>query len=206
MFKLNSKGNTAVVVVLLLLAAGGIGAWYYVNLAQPKDVVVEDEAMVEEDSMMMEDDAMMEDEAMMMEDGTMVSDDYAMELDAETAATVMEKATSSESALTAELTDVTEGTSAGTAYVVREEGNLYHYVSASLPEPAEGSVYEGWLVQQTPELMFFSTGVMELNADGTYSLTYMSEEAYEGYDHVVITEETVVDETPEVHVLEGTVQ
>lgn len=103
--------------------------------------------------------------------------------------------------LVADLVDVSGGTASGKGYVNRQDGVLYHYVEANLPEPAEGSVYEGWLVQQRP-LKFFSTGVLE-QQDDAYTLTYTSDTEYEGYNFVVITEETVVDETPEAHVIEG---
>lgn len=107
--------------------------------------------------------------------------------------------------VSAELPDVTGGTSSGTAYISRTNGKFYHYVEASLPEPAEGSVYEGWLVIREPELQFFSTGVMEMREDGMYVLSYIGDEVSEEYNFVVITEETVVDETPETHIIEGVV-
>lgn len=103
--------------------------------------------------------------------------------------------------LVAQLEDVSGGTATGRGFVNRQDGVLYHYVEANLPEPAEGSVYEGWLVQQRP-LKFFSTGVLEKHGDA-YTLTYTSDTEYQGYNFVVITEETVVDETPEAHVIEG---
>lgn len=106
--------------------------------------------------------------------------------------------------LTAELVDVSGGSSSGTGYVLRENNTLYHYVTAELPAPQGTNQYEGWLVQQTPELVFFSTGVMELGDNGIYMLSYQSPVTNEGYDFVVITEETVVDETPGTHILEGT--
>ena len=102
------------------------------------------------------------------------------------------------------LTDVTGGDSTGTAYTLRKDGQLLHFVEAELPEPAEGSVYEGWLVNQTP-LAFFSTGVMNKNKTGTYTLLFTSNETHPKFNHVVITEETVVDETPEKHIIEGTI-
>ena len=110
-----------------------------------------------------------------------------------------------EEGLVADLYDITIDTGGGMAYLFRD-GALYHYVEANLPEPAEGNVYEGWLVSQLPTLKFFSTGIMELNSDGTYTLIFMTDAEYPEYDHVVITEETVVDATPETHILEGTLQ
>ncbi len=94
--------------------------------------------------------------------------------------------------------------STGMAYVLRLNGKLYHFVRAMLPEPLESHSYEGWLVKQQPELEFFSTGVMEQTVEGEYTLMYMSDESSEGYNQVVITLESIVDETPETHIIEGT--
>jgi hypothetical protein len=42
--------------------------------------------------------------------------------------------------------------------------------------------------------------------NGIYTLSYTADNEYSGYDDVVITLETKVDETPEDHILEGTVK
>lgn len=107
--------------------------------------------------------------------------------------------------LSTSLEDVSGGNSSGTAYTLRTQDKLWQKVTANLPEPDGNNVYEGWLVKKTPSLTFFSTGVMEKQSDGTYLINFMSEKLYEGYDFVVITLETVVDSTPEAHILEGTV-
>lgn len=107
--------------------------------------------------------------------------------------------------LFAEIVDVSGGDSSGKAYVLRNEDGLKHYVEADLPAPEEGNVYEGWLVTKEPSLDFFSTGVMIVK-NGMYVLEYESEMSYEGYDEVVITLETKVDEIPEAHILEGMVK
>lgn len=104
------------------------------------------------------------------------------------------------------LADVTKGASFGTAYILRKDGKLYHAVSAKLPDLSLG-FYEGWLVlktQQNP--LFFSTGKVSKDKDGNHTLSYSSNNLYEGYDFVVITEETVDDKKPEKHILEGTVK
>jgi hypothetical protein len=117
--------------------------------------------------------------------------------------TVAAKVMGSGESLVAPLEDVSGGAAKGTGYVLRERGVLYHYVSADLPPPLGGNKYEGWLVKREPSLLFFSTGVMTLSESGTYELSYESEDESIGYDFVVITEETVVDEVPEKHILEG---
>jgi hypothetical protein len=102
----------------------------------------------------------------------------------------------------ASLVAVNESDSEGMGYRVVQDGMFYHAVLASMPEPAEGSVYEGWLVQPEP-LQFFSTGVMQKNEQGIWQLEYKADQDYPSYLRVVITEETVVDETPEIHIIEG---
>ena len=96
-----------------------------------------------------------------------------------------------------------EDRAAGTATIVRTD-KLAHEVHATLPRPTGNKVYEGWLVNpDTSE--FFSTGVMEGGNKGVYTLSYeSSENLYESYNYVVITEEvSVTDNKPEIHVLEG---
>ncbi len=108
--------------------------------------------------------------------------------------------------LTGELSDVSGGSGNGEAYVLRKAGKLWHAVSATLPEPGPGTAYEGWLVNKTPTLKFFSTGVMEKQQNGAYMISFVSNNLYEGFNEVVITLETVVDPTPEDHILEGIVK
>ncbi|MFC1637908.1 hypothetical protein ACFL2R_00645 [Patescibacteria group bacterium] len=98
---------------------------------------------------------------------------------------------------TGTLSDVTGGTSSGTTYLLRDNQMLYHTIEANLPDPQGNNEYEGWLVKKGFVVKFFSTGVMNKESDGTYSLSYTSNELSEGYDFVVITEETAVDEKPE---------
>jgi hypothetical protein len=104
------------------------------------------------------------------------------------------------------LKDVTGGDSFGDATILRKDNKLVHRVSANLPVPKEGFVYEGWLVRKTPSLAFFSTGVMKLQEEGStrsYVLLFEADETFDEYNEVVITLESKVDEIPELHVLEG---
>ena len=66
------------------------------------------------------------------------------------------------------LVDVSGGNSLGIGYVLREDGELEHYIYAELPKLSGGNMYEGWLVKQTPTLSFFSTGVMQETGDGIF--------------------------------------
>ena len=107
------------------------------------------------------------------------------------------------------LKDVTGKASTGTAYILRVDNSLTHYIQATLPDPKEGNQYEGWLVKKTPTLTFFSTGVLIKEANGNYILRYGVDDfdnTTKGLNFVVVTEETVIDETPETHILEGTIE
>lgn len=93
----------------------------------------------------------------------------------------------------------------GRATRIFENGEFTHTVAANLEEPAEGKFYEGWLVTQTPELDFFSTGRLT-KTNGNYTLEFTGDEEYDEYKEVVVTEETEadgLDGVPETHVLEG---
>ncbi|MDX1535927.1 MAG: hypothetical protein R3346_04170 [Candidatus Spechtbacterales bacterium] len=100
------------------------------------------------------------------------------------------------------LVAVDGSSSSGIAYRVFEDGVVKHAVTANMPDPAEGNKYEGWLVQPEP-LKFFSTGVMEKDMAGNWTLEYEADAEYRSYYRVVITEETAIDETPEEHIIEG---
>jgi hypothetical protein len=101
------------------------------------------------------------------------------------------------------LSDVSGGNASGTAYVLRENGQLYHTVMARLPELSQGEFYEGWLVDPFPRVSFFSTGKMEQLNDGRYYLAFNTEDEYPEFTQVVITLERVDDQQPERHILEG---
>jgi plastocyanin len=107
---------------------------------------------------------------------------------------------------TATLVAVDGSDSSGTAYRLLKDGVLSHALVATLPDPSEGNVYEGWLVQPSP-LEFFSTGMLEKNSDGMWQLEYVIEGnieyPFESYTRTIVTEEVVVDDTPEGHILEG---
>ncbi|MBI2607891.1 MAG: hypothetical protein HYW51_03635 [Candidatus Doudnabacteria bacterium] len=103
---------------------------------------------------------------------------------------------------TTTLKPVNGSNSSGTAYRLVKDAVLYHTVVASMPDPNPGNSYEGWLVQISP-LKFFSTGILEKNSNGDWTLEYTADQENPTYLRVVITEETVIDATPEAHVLEG---
>lgn len=103
------------------------------------------------------------------------------------------------------LYDVTGGISSADAYLLKKDTRTYHYVSAQLPDPKDNMQYEGWLVKTNDDesVDFFSTGTMSKDDDANYTLFYATEEDKTGYNKAVITLESVLDETPETHILEG---
>ena len=95
----------------------------------------------------------------------------------------------------------------GTATISWDDKTFTHKVEATLPTPPADKFYEGWLVQPQP-LNFFSTGKLIL-IDNKYTLEYSEETNYPNHTQVVITEETLkngLDNTPEIHVLEGSLK
>lgn len=97
-----------------------------------------------------------------------------------------------------ELKDVTGGTAKAIATRNYENGTFTHEVLADLPDLKEG-FYEGWLVMGDK---YISTGKLRV-AKGGYLLDFSSVTDYSDYTKVVVTKELVNDQTPELHVLEG---
>jgi uncharacterized protein YxeA len=86
------------------------------------------------------------------------------------------------------------------------DGSIFtHTVTADIGDPAQGKFYEGWLVDKSPTLKFFSTGKM-VKEGNKYTLKFTAKKDHPDYPDVVITEETEangLDGNPETHVLEG---
>lgn len=103
------------------------------------------------------------------------------------------------------LKDVVGGVSSGIATRLVVNGDFSHYVVADLPEPEGSTFYEGWLVRGElgdSNFKFISTGRMS-SVKGGYVLNFESSIDYTDFDQAVITLETISDETPEKHILEG---
>lgn len=113
------------------------------------------------------------------------------------------------------LFDVTEGTSIGVSYSSAEEGIMYLFTQAQLSDPSGDDFYEGWIVEGTGEVK--STGVFYLKENG-YENKYINKSKDEKNPimarpeiptikpgtKIIITLETIRDDIPEAHVLEGT--
>ena len=107
----------------------------------------------------------------------------------------------------ATLTDVSGGNAKGVAFILRKDGKLYFTASGNLSDPTNGSFYEGWLVKKgSKPVAYVDTGKLAKQKDGSYEVSYSSDELYDGYDLVVITWEQIDDQKPEKHILEGTAQ
>lgn len=115
---------------------------------------------------------------------------------------IITKIFNDENSQVAILEAVDDSASSGSAYRLASDGKLYHAVIATMEAPQEGNVYEGWLVQPSP-LKFISTGVMRNPEIGVWVIEYTADNEYPSYTKVVITEETIVDATPERHIIEG---
>lgn len=83
--------------------------------------------------------------------------------------------------------------------VLRFQGKMDQVtVSASLPDPAEGSQYEAWLIDDGGELLI-SLGTLEKNSAGQFTLTYLdpqSRNLLDGFNRMEITLETNPDASP----------
>ncbi|MFN8432952.1 MAG: protein kinase [Anaerolineales bacterium] len=83
--------------------------------------------------------------------------------------------------------------------VLRFQGNMDQVtVTASLPDPAEGTQYEAWLIDDGGELLI-SLGILEKNSSGQYTLTFTDPESrnlLDGFNRMEITLETNPDASP----------
>ena len=83
--------------------------------------------------------------------------------------------------------------------VLRFQGNMDQVtVTASLPDPAEGTQYEAWLIDDGGEILI-SLGIMEKNSAGQFTLTYLdpqSRNLLDGFNRMEITLETNPDASP----------
>lgn len=83
--------------------------------------------------------------------------------------------------------------------ILRFQGNMDQVtVTTSLPDPAEGTQYEAWLIDDSGELLI-SIGILEKNSSGQYTLTFTDPESrnlLDGFNRMEITLETTPDASP----------
>jgi len=99
-----------------------------------------------------------------------------------------------------ELKDISGGLGSGIATRKYENGKFEYTILADLPDPENGTFYEGWLIKDDQTI---STGNMKI-AKGGYLLNFISNKDYSDYKEVVVTLEKTDDQTPEERILEGT--
>lgn len=118
---------------------------------------------------------------------------------------IMEMAMNDKDSKKALLTDVRGGSFSGKAFVLRKDNKLSYTASGNLPDPQEGTFYEGWFVKKgTAD--YISTGKLDKQKDGSYEVSFSSDNLYPDYNFIVITLEKTDDKKPETHILEGTLE
>jgi len=103
------------------------------------------------------------------------------------------------------LSDVSGGSATGLATRKYESGVYEHTVLAALPDPLQGTFYEGWLVRGKEgdgNYSVVSTGKMRISKSG-YLLDFSSSKDLTDHPQVLVTLETRDDGKPEKHMLEG---
>jgi len=119
---------------------------------------------------------------------------------------IMMMAMQDTSSLKGTLSDVSGGNGTGKAFILRKDGKLDFTVSATLSDLANGSFYEGWLVKKgSSPVQLVDLGMLTKQKDGSYEVSYESDNTYDGYNFVVITWEQgkVNPNNPGKHILEG---
>jgi len=183
------------IVVLVLVIVGGL---FFTNQQSQK---AEQTKMAQEKAAM----KAKEDAAMKKKETSAGGKDEAamMKKNEEVMTMAMQDTTSKK----ATLSDVSGGSGTGKAFVLRKSGKLFFTATANLADPQNGTFYEGWLaVKGANPPKFVDTGKLSKQKDGSYEVSYSSDNLYEGYNLVVITWEQVDDQKPEKHILEGTAQ
>lgn len=83
--------------------------------------------------------------------------------------------------------------------ILRFQGNIDQVtVTTSLPDPAESTQYEAWLIDDGGESLI-SLGILEKNSSGQYTLTFTDPESrnlLDGFNRMEITLETTPDASP----------
>lgn len=190
-----NKGIIIAGIIILILIGGGM----YIANQQSRNA--EQAKMAEKAAMKAKEDAAMKEKEAAMKKDTTVD---AMMKEKEN---IMMMATQDTNSKKGNLSDVSGGTATGKAFVLRKGGKLYFTASANLSDPKIGTFYEGWLVKKgSNPVQFIDTGKLDKQKDGSYEVSYSSDNLYDGYDFVVITWEQVDDQKPEKHILEGAVQ
>lgn len=100
----------------------------------------------------------------------------------------------------ANLKDVNGGDNTGVGTRSMENGEFTHSVIAALPDPENGSFYQGWLVNAAGENI--STGKLRI-AKGGFILDFTTDKDLSEYNKVMVSLEKIDDNKPEESLLEG---
>jgi len=125
-------------------------------------------------------------------------------------ASALETAKEDDYRVSGALADVTGGGSFGVIKTKAENGTYTLYATVgALPVLQENQHYEAWLVQRGATMKVVSLGGLSAPTEGSerWSFLYTSKEDLSTYDFFVLTSEwNDTDPTPELHILEGTLE
>ena len=105
----------------------------------------------------------------------------------------------------AELKEVSDSGGSGIATRKFEDGKFTHSILADLPDPEQGSFYEGWLIRSEEgkdDYSLVSTGKLRL-AKGGWMLDFTSSSDLNDHSKVLVSLEKTFDKTPEEKIIEG---
>ncbi|MBI4714126.1 hypothetical protein HY771_03000 [Candidatus Uhrbacteria bacterium] len=106
----------------------------------------------------------------------------------------------------AALADVTAGGSFGLAFSKFEKGSFTFVAQiGNLPELAEGSRYEGWIVERGDSMKVMSVGEAKKNED-EFIIVYRAPKDLTVYNFFVLTLESDENPLPDKHILEGMIK
>jgi len=92
----------------------------------------------------------------------------------------------------------------GTAVATRSfaNGNFLHGITANVPDPTDGKVYQAWLLKNGDSTTAVATGTLVKDTTG-YTLDFSSATDYRSYSDVWVTLQSASDQGPKTLVLSG---
>lgn len=102
------------------------------------------------------------------------------------------------------LADVNGGELRGEGGIYRNFGVYNVYAKIKLDKPKNNSFYQAWVSNpKTGE--YFSIGKMEPDSVGQYNASYNTDNIHPDFDRIIVTLESIDDNQPEKHIVEGTI-
>lgn len=105
----------------------------------------------------------------------------------------------------AELEDVADVGATAIATREYQDGRYTHTALVDIADPEMGTFYQGWIVkgeEGSDDYSIVSTGKLKL-AKGGWMVEFESSIDYSDHDKILITQEKILDNTPEDKLLEG---